>query len=521
MRLITQKIVLFFVATLFNVTTIFAFDSFKEPGLDISSLKESLDSLLQVQVAEDSLKTEKLITLNEAALKNKVSDSNALHKSLALLYSKKKDADKASEHAVEYMKATQDLSIMNDHIFSDIKNTDQFKELKRTYQPKLGLLPIIYAFTGFFGFFIFVFLNSKKNSDKVGVLLISLFVLFHSLFILHLSLYVSRYNLKFPHALFASTPFSFLYGPLLYFYFKRVVQEYRFSWKDLIHLLPSVGLVIYLIPYYGMSSYDKFLIMFEQAKFTLPGTNAIIAIKILSLGLYAWATFRIYNNHYRDVRVINNDNVNVRIIWQRNILTIFTAYVVAYLLYALAVTRVIDYPPFLNLQIIVMVIMVFYIATISFLQPDIFRGDVQLEDISKLFNKYKKSGLTESYSNELKENLLTLMDREQVYKLNDISLDALSEMLGTTRHNASQVINEHFNMSFYDLINYFRINEAKRILEADKNRNFNIIDIAYEVGYNNKVTFNKAFKKQLELTPTEYIRSLKKNPSKENYLKRA
>ncbi|WP_291869465.1 AraC family transcriptional regulator [Maribacter sp.] len=35
-------------------------------------------------------------------------------------------------------------------------------------------------------------------------------------------------------------------------------------------------------------------------------------------------------------------------------------------------------------------------------------------------------------------------------------------------------------------------------------RNMNIIDIAYEVGYNNKVTFNKAFKKDTLLTPSQY-----------------
>jgi len=41
----------------------------------------------------------------------------------------------------------------------------------------------------------------------------------------------------------------------------------------------------------------------------------------------------------------------------------------------------------------------------------------------------------------------------------------------------------------------FRIEEAMNLLLEDKNGNLNIIDIAHEVGYNHKVTFNKAFKK--------------------------
>ena len=61
-------------------------------------------------------------------------------------------------------------------------------------------------------------------------------------------------------------------------------------------------------------------------------------------------------------------------------------------------------------------------------------------------------------------------------------------------------------MNFHELVNKYRINEAKHIFESDSQRNLNIIDVAYEVGYNNKVTFNKAFKKDTQVTPSEYQR---------------
>jgi YesN/AraC family two-component response regulator len=64
-------------------------------------------------------------------------------------------------------------------------------------------------------------------------------------------------------------------------------------------------------------------------------------------------------------------------------------------------------------------------------------------------------------------------------------------------------------MNFFELINKFRIEDAINLLEKDKNGNLHIIDIAYEVGYNNKVTFNKAFKKTTSLTPTQFIDTLK------------
>ena len=80
--------------------------------------------------------------------------------------------------------------------------------------------------------------------------------------------------------------------------------------------------------------------------------------------------------------------------------------------------------------------------------------------------------------------------------------------MSSTRHNISQVINEHFGVSFFHFVNKYRIEEALRILSTDTSSNLNIIDVAYDVGFNNKVTFNKAFKIETSLTPTNYIKSI-------------
>ena len=95
---------------------------------------------------------------------------------------------------------------------------------------------------------------------------------------------------------------------------------------------------------------------------------------------------------------------------------------------------------------------------------------------------------------------------EKIYLKNDVSLDVIAERLNTTRHNASQVINEHFGLNFFDLINKYRIQDAVEILQNDTSRT--IIDVAYQVGFNNKVTFNKSFKRFLSQTPTQYLGSL-------------
>ncbi|MBK9046995.1 MAG: AraC family transcriptional regulator [Bacteroidetes bacterium] len=53
-------------------------------------------------------------------------------------------------------------------------------------------------------------------------------------------------------------------------------------------------------------------------------------------------------------------------------------------------------------------------------------------------------------------------------------------------------------------MNALRIEEAKSLLANPQKHKVNVIEIAYQVGFNNKVTFNSTFKKSTGLTPTEF-----------------
>lgn len=52
-------------------------------------------------------------------------------------------------------------------------------------------------------------------------------------------------------------------------------------------------------------------------------------------------------------------------------------------------------------------------------------------------------------------------------------------------------------------MNKYRISEAVEILKNDEFNNLKIIQVAYEVGFNNKVSFNKSFRKYLSQTPSQ------------------
>ena len=75
----------------------------------------------------------------------------------------------------------------------------------------------------------------------------------------------------------------------------------------------------------------------------------------------------------------------------------------------------------------------------------------------------------------------------------------------------SQAINEGLKRNFYDLINGYRVEEAKQLLVDSKNMNFTILSIGFEAGFNSKTTFNTVFKKFTGSTPTEYREKMKIN----------
>ena len=372
------------------------------------------------------------------------------------------------------------------------------------YRPKLNFWIIIYLYVAMIGFYISAIINFNRKIDFLARILISSFVFIHSFFIFHVCVSISNFEFVYPHAYRMSLPFSLLYGPLLFFYFKRITEQYRFKKSDLLHLAPTVLLIIYVIPIYLMPAEEKLADLltrynggFEEAKRLHVVT--LVALKLSSLIIYGYFIRKLYLKS-RDQEKLSKGNK----IWNRNLYRIHFLYVIAYSFYGFMIVNNLGHNLIFNLQVSAMALMVLYLGYSANIQPQLFSGLYSYDN--QLFYKYEKSGLTDSLSSELKERLKFLFDEEKIYKENDINLETIAGRLNTTRHNASQVINEHFDMNFHKLINKYRIQEAMSILDTDYQRNLNIIDIAYEVGYNNKVTFNKAFKEYAHVTPSEYQR---------------
>ncbi|WP_178990197.1 helix-turn-helix domain-containing protein [Winogradskyella schleiferi] len=84
------------------------------------------------------------------------------------------------------------------------------------------------------------------------------------------------------------------------------------------------------------------------------------------------------------------------------------------------------------------------------------------------------------------------------------SMDLLSEELNISNSHLSKVINTYSTYNFSDFINSLRVQQAKKLLLSDRFKQYTIVAIGLECGFNSKSTFYSAFKKFTSETPTSY-----------------
>jgi len=118
--------------------------------------------------------------------------------------------------------------------------------------------------------------------------------------------------------------------------------------------------------------------------------------------------------------------------------------------------------------------------------------------------KYKKSTLSMEKKEEYIKKVIFAMEKEHIYRDEDVSLSKLSNVLSIPPYHLSQVINEKLKKNFNDLVNSYRIEDAKEKLKDISNNNLTILEIAFDVGFNSKTAFNRAFKKQTGMTPSQF-----------------
>ncbi|MEP7320584.1 MAG: helix-turn-helix domain-containing protein [Saprospiraceae bacterium] len=360
--------------------------------------------------------------------------------------------------------------------------------------PTFNTWTIIFLFAAFQGIIIslILFFNGKASGRSQKIYLTILMVLF-CLQIFEYVLWWTGYLVVWPHWMNSTGSFAFLFGPLLFFYFKSVFRSEGLNMsKDWLHFIPAVVFIIALLPQYALPASTKI----SYINGTLKNTAFIPWpwFNLIQLSLYVIICYYEYRHEAENTLEVKK--------WFRLILTLFSLYILSVLTYY-ALVRMPWFNPIWDYMIsIACMIFIYTIAIYGYFNNKVFNGFDLMENMSR--SKYQNSVLKDDFGRQALEKLNQLMNEEKLYVDDEINLDKLAIRLDISRHQLSQVLNEHAGMNFFEYINSRRIAEAKNLLTSTSKKELNIIEIAYRVGYSNKVTFNNTFKKYTGMTPSEY-----------------
>jgi len=129
---------------------------------------------------------------------------------------------------------------------------------------------------------------------------------------------------------------------------------------------------------------------------------------------------------------------------------------------------------------------------------------------NKLYEEPEESKATDAPSfrdermKQIKEQLLEELEKNEIYKDPELSLDKVCSILATNRNYLYQIIKNDLDTSFYDLINSYRLKHALSLLEKPEYAQMKIVLISEIVGFKNVSSFITLFKKRYNTTPNEW-----------------
>jgi len=251
-----------------------------------------------------------------------------------------------------------------------------------------------------------------------------------------------------------------LFGATIYLLIISTIRREGFNKKDLVHYLPAIVYTILVIWNFVLVTPELQRAKIESGELTRNiyiffSLGLITNIIYWSLALKAYLKFHEIDFLY---------NLSRQFIWLTLAFTIL------------------------------------FIAIYGVVRPEVF-------DINPLnsVSKYKHSKLSSKDLERLKVQLDNYMEVQKPYLNKKLLKAELAEMIGLSNPELSRLLNEKIGMNFFEYVNYFRIKEFIKRSQSKTSDNLTFFGIAQDSGFNSKTTFNKAFKKIMGSSPSEYF----------------
>ncbi|WP_231562053.1 helix-turn-helix domain-containing protein [Colwellia psychrerythraea] len=349
--------------------------------------------------------------------------------------------------------------------------------------------------------------KQRQNVFLKGLLLLLLIHLSGELFI-----YSGAYVYA-PALAGAQLPFRVLLGPALYFYAHATMSPDKKIDKRIWALALSGPILVLLVmlPFIFMISPAEKLALanpltrdpelWKIAVFTcLSATFVFILFTVLFLVM----ALKLHNSHRQQLMERFSEIEQRSLGWFRTVLVIWG---VVWLMYAVEFSLGALGWFWFGSGVLLPILEVFALAI--FIQQALSQKVLNESEKGLPRSSQTRAALLSADKMQLiAVKLERAMIDDKLFLQDNLSLNKLSESISETENHISETLSQFLHTKFFQFVNSFRVEEAKKALQdSDKL----ITSIAFDVGFNSKSTFNTAFKKIVGYSPTAYRNSLLDN----------
>src|SRR6185312_11672089 len=373
-----------------------------------------------------------------------------------------------------------------------------------------------------------VFLFTHRKGRVVGNRLLGFFFLAIGLDLLDNLLLLKGIYSVHPAFGLLSAWLLLLFGPLLYLYTQSVLyQDFRWRAANWLHFAPfAVLFAVSEIYWLGQQPADQRSMLLRIAARQMPQYQSVGPVLIfLQFFGYMAASKKLINRYRKAAGEAFSDYRRIDIRWLSNTLLFFTVVMMlAALNSAISLTALAPFwwPTFLGI-----ILLVFGYINVMLLRalrhPQLFallreeRKNEKAEDgkgaegvsgAERRKETFHPGDNMPEAEAAIRQRLLLQLDEHmnarRPWLEPDLTLEQLAAQLGQRPRSLSQAINEGLGKSFFELVNQYRISEARRLLTDPPDKKITILEVLYQVGFNSKSSFNTVFKKQTGMTPSEF-----------------
>ncbi len=96
------------------------------------------------------------------------------------------------------------------------------------------------------------------------------------------------------------------------------------------------------------------------------------------------------------------------------------------------------------------------------------------------------------------------MELSKHFLKQNLNIEEFAKRIDLPVKDVSAVINKHYGTNFFEFMNSYRVEEAKRLLSDPALADMTVMDVLLQAGFNSKSAFHRFFNRLVGVSPTEY-----------------